>query len=88
MMRKLTVAMLIAAGIGLAGTQGAPAAPVNNVAVLGDIVNGMQPLEQAQHRRWGSGGHWRWGSRGGHGRWGSRPLRRCHRPFNSRMFPC
>jgi hypothetical protein len=79
-MRAIALAVIVAAGIGLAGAPGASATPVSNGGVLNEIVNGMQPLNQAQH--------WRWGSRRGHGRWGSRPLRRCHRPYSSRMFPC
>jgi hypothetical protein len=82
--------MLLAAGIGLAGSAGVSAAPING-AVIGDAANAASPVETVQHWRWGSGGgHWRWGSRGGHWRWGSRgPGRRlCHRPYSSRLGPC
>lgn len=76
-MRGIMLAMLVAAGIGLVGTAGVSAAPVNG-AVIGDAATTTTPIEQVQHWRWGSGGrwggggHWRWGSRGGHWRWGSR----------------
>ena len=88
-MRGILLAMLVAAGIGLAGTAGVSAAPING-AVIGDAANATSPVETVQHWRWGSGGHWRWGSRGGgHWRWGSRgPGRRCHRPWNSRWWWC
>jgi hypothetical protein len=89
-MRGMILAMLLAAGIGLAAVPGTSAAPVTDGAALNDIVAGVQPVEQVQHWRWGSrGGHWRWGSRGGHWRWGSRrPARLCHRPYSSRMWRC
>ena len=78
-MRGILLAMLLAAGIGLVGSAGVSAAPING-AVIGDAANAASPVEQVQHRRWGSrGGHWRWGSRG---------VRRCHRPFSSRWRPC
>ena len=76
-MRGNLLAMLVAAGVGLAGTAGVSAAPING-AVIGDAANAASPVEQVQHWRWGSdgGGHRRWGSRdggrGGHWRWGSR----------------
>jgi len=81
--------MLVTAGIGLAGTAGVSAAPING-AVIGDAANATSPVETVQHWRWGSGGggHWRWGSRGGHWRWGSRGVRRCHRSYSSRWVPC
>jgi hypothetical protein len=90
--------MLVAAGIGLAGSAGVSAAPING-AVIGDAANATSPVETVQwhyrygsrggHWRWGSGGgHWRWGSRGGHWRWGSRSVRRCHRIYSSRWVPC
>ena len=89
-MRGTLLAMMLAAGVGLAGTAGVSAAPING-SVIGDAANAASPVETVQHWRWGSrgGGHWRWGSRG-HGRWGSRgPGRRlCHRPYSSRMRPC
>ena len=87
-MRGILLAMLVAAGIGLAGTAGVSAAPING-AVIGDAANAASPVETVQHWRWGSrGGHWRWGSRGGHWRWGSRGVRRCHRIYSSRWVPC
>jgi hypothetical protein len=88
-MRGILLAMLVAAGIGLAGSAGVSAAPISG-AVIGDAANAASPVEQVQHWRWGSGGHWRWGSRGGggHWRWGSRGGRLCHRPYSSRMRPC
>ena len=87
-MRGTLLAMLVAAGIGLVGTAGVSAAPING-AVIGDAANAASPVETVQHWRWGSrGGHWRWGSRGGHYRWGSRSVRRCHRIYSSRWVPC
>lgn len=89
-MRGILLAMLLAAGIGLVGSAGVSAAPING-AVIGDAANAASPVETVQHWRWGSrGGHWRWGSRGGHWRYGSRgPSRRlCHRPYSSRWRPC
>ena len=87
-MRGILLAILVAAGIGLAGSVGVSAAPVNG-AVIGDAANAASPVEQVQHGRWGSrGGHYRWGSRGGHWRWGSRGVRRCHRIYSSRWVPC
>src|SRR5882762_8788111 len=77
-MRTTLLAMLVAAAIGLAGTSGVSAVPVNG-AVIGDLAKATDPVAQVQwgHWRWGSrGGHWRWGSRGGHWRWGSRGGRR------------
>ncbi len=86
-MRGTLLAMLVAAGIGLVGTAGVSAAPVNG-AVIGDAANAANSVEQVQHWRWGSGGHRRYGSRGGHWRYGSRGVRRCHRPYSSRWRPC
>jgi hypothetical protein len=87
-MRGVLLAMLVAAGIGLAGSAGVSAAPVNG-AVIGEAATAASPVEQVQHWRWGSrGGHYRWGSRGGHWRWGSRGVRRCHRIYSSRWVPC
>jgi len=77
-MRTILLAMLVAAAIGLAGTSGGSAVPVNG-AVIGDLAKATDSVAQVQwgHWRWGSrGGHWRWGSRGGHWRWGSRGGRR------------
>ena len=83
-MRGTLLAMLVAAGIGLVGTAGVSAAPINGAAI-GDAANATSPVETVQHWRWGSRGHWR---RGGHWRWGSRGVRRCHRPYSSRWRPC
>src|SRR5258707_8831894 len=74
-MRRILLAMLVAAGMGLAGTSGASAVPVNGAAI-GDIAADHVTQVQWGHGRWGSfggGGHGRWGSfgGGGHGRWGS-----------------
>jgi hypothetical protein len=72
-MRTILIAMLVAAGIGLAGTSGTSAAPASG-ATINDAEAIIDPVEQVQHWRWGSrgrGGHWRWGSGGGHWRWGS-----------------
>jgi hypothetical protein len=88
-MRGILLAMLVAAGIGLVGSAGVSAAPINGAAI-GNAATAASPVEQVQHWRWGSrGGHWRWGSRGGHWRWGSRGGgRRCHRSWNSRWWWC
>jgi len=88
-MRGILLAMLVAAGIGLVGSPGVSAAPINGAAI-GNAAAATNPVETVQHWRWGSGGHWRWGSRGGgHWRWGSRgPGRRCHRPWSSRWWWC
>ena len=70
-MRMNIVAGLTAAGIGLAATTGASAAPANG-AIIGDLATATGQVTTVQHWRWGSyGGHWRWGSYGGHWRWGS-----------------
>ena len=94
-MRGILLAMLLAAGIGLVGSAGVSAAPING-SVIGDAANAASPVENVQHWRWGSGGrrwgggggHYRWGSRGGHWRFGSRGVRRCHRVYSSRWVPC
>ena len=87
-MRGTLLAVLVAAGVGLAGTAGVSAAPVNG-AVIGHAADTTNTVEQVQHWRWGSGGGRRWGGYGGHRRYGSRPIRRlCHRPYSSRMRPC
>ena len=74
-MRSILVAMLVAGGLGLVAPSPATAAPVTGSGAreAGTLLN---PVEQVQHWRWGSGGgggHWRWGSGGGggHWRWGS-----------------
>ena len=78
-MRGILLAMLVAAGIGLAGSAGVSAAPISG-GVIGQAADAASPVEQVQH--------WRWGSRGGHWRWGSRGVRRCHRIYSSRWVPC
>ena len=71
-MRGFLLAMVVAAGIGLVGSAGVSAAPINGAAI-GNAASEASPVTTVQHWRWGSGGHWRWGSRGGgHWRWGSR----------------
>src|SRR2546428_12626556 len=69
-MRKTLIFGLAAAGIGLAGTSGASAIPVNG-AVIGDLATATDHVTTVQHWRWRSGGHWRRGSRGGQLRRGS-----------------
>jgi hypothetical protein len=74
MMRIILIVGLAAAGLGLAGTSGASAVPVNG-AVIDDLATATDHGTPVQwgHWRWGSRGyHWRWGSYGGHWRWGSR----------------
>ena len=68
-MRTILIIGLTAAGIGLAGTSGASAAPVNG-AVIGDLAIATDHVTPVQ---WG---HYRWRSYGGHYRWGSRGWRR------------
>jgi hypothetical protein len=88
-MRGTLLAVIAAAGIGLAGTAGVSAAPFGGSAI-GNAANETSTVEHVQHWRWGSGGHWRWGSRGGgHWRWGSGGgFRRCHGPYTSRWWRC
>jgi hypothetical protein len=87
-MRGILLAALVAGGIGLAGTAGVSAAPINGAAI-GNAASETSQVTKVQHWRWGSGGHRRWGSGGGHWRWGSRGgPRRCHRPWNSRWWFC
>jgi hypothetical protein len=85
-MRAILLAVVTAAGIGLAGTAGVSAAPINGAAI-GSAANETSSIEHVQHWRWGSGGR-RWGGGGGHWRWGSRGVRRCHRPYSRRWRPC
>jgi len=90
MMRTILIAGIAAAGIGLAATSGASAAPVNG-AVIGDLATAtdhVTPVQWGGHWRWGSrGGHWRWGSSGGgHWRWGSRGFGGGHWRWGSRGF--
>src|SRR5260370_802137 len=60
-MRGTRLAVIAAAGIGLAGTAGVSAAPFGGSA-LGNAANETSTVEHVQHWRWGSGGHRRWGS--------------------------
>jgi len=95
MMRTILIVGLAAAGIGLAGSSGASAAPVNGT-VIGDLATAtdhVMPVQWGGHWRWGSrgfgDGHWRWGSRGfdgGHWRWGSRGFDGGHWRWGSRGF--
>ena len=74
-MRTILIAMLAAAGIGLLGTTGASAMPLNGLSTEDTPVVTDQVTKAGWHGhwRWGSRGHhWRWGSRGHHWRWGSR----------------
>ncbi len=57
MMRTILIVGLAAAGIGLAGSSGASAAPVNG-AVIGDLATATDHVIPVQ---WG--GHWRWDKR-------------------------
>ena len=76
-MRKIAIATLIAAGIGMAGVSAGSAAPVNNTT-LKQAATVNDHTIQVQHWRWGS----RWGGR----RWGG-PWRRCH-GWRSRWWRC
>src|SRR5258708_35384809 len=86
-MRATLLAVVAAAGIGLAGANGVSAAPINGAAI-GQAADTTNQVETVQHWRWGSGGHRRWGSRGGHYRWGSRGFRRCHGPYSGPWWRC
>ena len=81
-MRGTLFVMLVAAGVGLAGSASVSAAPISG-GVIGDAANAASPVETVQHWRWGSGGYG-----GGHWRWGSRGFRRCHGPYSSRWWRC
>lgn len=85
-MRAILLAVIAAAGIGLAGSAGVSAAPINGSAI-GQAADATNQIETVQHWRWGSGGR-RWGYRGGHYRWGSRGFRRCHGRYSSRYWRC
>ena len=87
-MKSILLAMLVAAGIGLAGADtDAVAAPADGMAI-GLGVDASTAVEQVQHRRdrsrrlthsrWRSQRHWRRGSRGG----------RCHFPGISAWVRC
>ena len=53
-MRGILLAMLVAAGIGLVGSAGVSAAPINGAAI-GNAADATSPVETVQHWRWGSG---------------------------------
>jgi hypothetical protein len=62
-MRKLTVALLIGAAIGLSGLSAASAAPANGV-VIGNSASTANITQKAYyyrrwHRRWGHCNRWR-----------------------------
>jgi len=78
-MRGIILAVVTAAGIGLVGTAGVSAAPVSGAAI-GNAANETSTVEHVQHWRWGSGGHYRYGSR--------RAWRWCHGPYTSRRWRC
>ena len=63
-MRGTLLAIVVAGGLGLAGTATVSAAPVINGSALDNAATETSPITTVQHWRWGSGGHWRWGSRG------------------------
>ena len=65
-MRAFILAVLVALGIGLAGTPTVSAAPISGTAI-GETATQDGVVTKVQHWRWGSrrGGHWRWGSGGG-----------------------
>jgi hypothetical protein len=50
-MRSKFIAMIFAAGAGIASVSGAAAAPVINRAVIGYSIEDSQLLQQVQHRR-------------------------------------
>ena len=79
-MRKVFLASLIAAGIGLMAAPAGQAAPVNNTMLkqLTDMDNVTQVGYHSSYRS-----HWRWGSRGGGG-----GGRRCHTRWNSSYHWC
>ena len=62
-MRRILLMLLTSAAIGVVGTAGVSAAPIDGGAV-GKASDSVSNVTQVQHWRWGSGGHWRWGSRG------------------------
>ena len=66
-MRKILIASLLAAGVGLIGASSGQAAPVNNFTLkqVADAINAEQTTQVGWHNRWRS--HYRWGSRGGGG---------------------
>jgi len=75
-MRSILIAAVIAAGIGLAGTSGTSAVPVNGSVTkdLAAISDSLMPVG------WGWRRHWRWGSRSWEWGW--------QNPFRCRRAPC
>jgi len=69
-MRTILIAGLTAAGLALAATSGASAAPVNG-AVIGDLATTTSPATTVQYYYRHRSYHWRYGSYGGHWRYGS-----------------
>ena len=80
-MRKVLIASLIAAGIGLTAAPAGQAAPVNNT-VLKQLID-MDSVTTNDVTQVGWPGRWR-----SHWRWGSRAGRRCHDRWRSRWFWC
>ena len=71
-MRSILIAAAVAAAIGLAGTSGATAAPINAIVIKEIAALSDSTTQVGWHGRWRS--HWRWGSRAGgpcHVRWRS-----------------
>jgi hypothetical protein len=61
-MRRILLVMLAAAGLGLAGTAGASAAPANGQVITDTAaIMDIAATQVGWHGRWRS--HYRWGSR-------------------------
>ena len=56
-MRNIVLGVIVAAGIGLAGTAGVSAAPISGIPI-GEAANAMTDVQTVQHWRWGSRRHW------------------------------
>jgi len=78
-MRAIILAVLVAAGIGLAGAPTVSAAPISGTAI-GENATHDTNITKVQHWRWRS--HRRWGSGGG---WGGPG---CHVQGSSRWVRC
>lgn len=77
-MRNILLGMIVAAGVGLAGTAGVSAAPISGIP-LGEAAAGLSDVQTVQHWRWGSGRRWggrRWDGPRRH--WGPRCRLRCN----------
>jgi hypothetical protein len=79
-MRNILLGVIVAAGIGLAGTAGVSAAPISGVPI-GEAAAALGDVQTVQHWRWGSGRRWggprrHWGPRC---RWRCNPYGRCWR---------